>query len=40
MQTNAMSAFGRMNYYTHLLSYPVLAGACFYTYDYFYGKKA
>ena len=32
MQTNALSAFGRMNYYTHLLSYPILVGGYFFAY--------
>ena len=39
MQTNALSAFGRMNYYTHMLTYPILAGAYFYGYVP-YTKKA
>ena len=40
MQTNALSAFGRVNYYVHALTYPLLVGAYVYGYSPWSKKQA
>ena len=40
MSTNILSSFGRMNYATHLLMYPLIGGSFFFMYSSYSTKQA